>query len=84
MTLTDPEAIMAEIARVRAAGHAVIDQEVEIGLRSIAVPLLSARRVVVAAVNLGLPRPRRADERARRTLSAGARRCAGAHAGDLR
>lgn len=55
LTLTDPDAIMAAVAAVRAAGHAVIDQEVEIGLRSIAVPLVSARRVVVAAVNLGLP-----------------------------
>jgi len=54
-TLTDPQAILAEIARVRAAGHAVIDQEVEMGLRSIAVPLVSARRITVAALNLGLP-----------------------------
>ena len=54
LTLTDPEAVMAAIARVRAEGHAVIDQEVEMGLCSIAVPLLSARRVTVAAVNLGL------------------------------
>ena len=54
-TLTDPEAILAELARVRAAGYAVIDQEVEIGLRSIAVPLVSSRRQTVAALNLGLP-----------------------------
>jgi IclR family transcriptional regulator, pca regulon regulatory protein len=54
-TLTEPEAVMAELARVRAEGYAVIDQEVEIGLRSIAVPLVTARRVIVAAVNLGLP-----------------------------
>ncbi|HWJ75810.1 MAG TPA: IclR family transcriptional regulator C-terminal domain-containing protein [Kaistia sp.] len=54
-TLVEPEAVMAELARVRTAGYAVIDQEVEIGLRSIAVPLVTARRVTVAAVNLGLP-----------------------------
>lgn len=54
-TLTDPDAVMAEIARVRANGYAAIDQEVEMGLRSIAVPLMTARRVTVAAVNLGLP-----------------------------
>lgn len=54
-TLTDPEAIMSEIARVRANGYAAIDQEVEMGLRSIAVPLMTVRRVTVAAVNLGLP-----------------------------
>ena len=54
-TLTDPEAVLAEIAGVRANGYAAIDQEVEMGLRSIAVPLMTARRVTVAAVNLGLP-----------------------------
>ena len=54
-TLTDPEAVMAELARVRAAGYAAIDQEVEAGLRSIAVPLATARGTVVAALNVGLP-----------------------------
>lgn len=54
-TITDPEALMAELARVRSQGYAVIDQEVEIGLRSIAVPLYDAHGKVVAALNLGLP-----------------------------
>lgn len=53
-TLTDPAALLAEIARVRAQGYAVINQEVEIGLRSIAVPLRNARGQVVAALNIGL------------------------------
>lgn len=55
LTLTEPDAIMARLAEVRAQGHAVIDQEVELGLRSLAVPLLNAHGRVVAAVNLGLP-----------------------------
>lgn len=54
MTLTDPEAILAELARIRALGHAVIDQEVETGLRSIAVPILNARGRVIAALNIGV------------------------------
>ncbi len=53
-TLTDPVAILEELARVRAQGYAVIDQEVELGLRSLAVPLRNARREVVAAVNIGV------------------------------
>ncbi|HMM09080.1 MAG TPA: IclR family transcriptional regulator [Paracoccus solventivorans] len=53
-TLTDPDAVLAELARVRAQGHAVNDQEIEIGLRSIAVPVLNARGQVVAALNVGL------------------------------
>lgn len=51
---TDPEDIMAEIGRVRAQGFALIDQEIEIGLRSIAVPILSSRGVVVGALNAGV------------------------------
>ena len=54
MTLTDPDEIMAELARVRAQGYAVIDQEVEIGLRSIAVPLLDIHGRAVAALNIGV------------------------------
>lgn len=54
MTLTDPEAILAELARIRALGHAVIDQEVETGLRSIAVPIFNARGRVIAALNIGV------------------------------
>ncbi|PTX04765.1 IclR family transcriptional regulator [Pararhodobacter aggregans] len=53
-TLTDPGAILAELARVRAQGYAVIDEEVELGLRSLAVPLVSARGRTVAALNVGL------------------------------
>lgn len=55
LTLTDAEAVMARVRRAREDGHAVIDQEVELGLRSIAVPLLNARGATVAALNLGLP-----------------------------
>jgi IclR family transcriptional regulator, pca regulon regulatory protein len=54
-TITDPDALMAELARVRAAGYAAIDQEVETGLRSLAVPLVTSRGATVAALNLGLP-----------------------------
>lgn len=53
-TLTQPQALAQELARVRAQGFAVIDQEVELGLRSIAVPLMNARGQVVAALNVGL------------------------------
>lgn len=53
-TRTDPEDILSEIARIRARGFAVIDQEVELGLRSIAVPVLNSRGKVVAALNVGV------------------------------
>lgn len=53
-TLTDPSAILAELARVRERGHALIDEEVELGLRSIAVPLRNSRGQAVAALNVGV------------------------------
>lgn len=54
-TITHLDVLLAELSRVRDQGYAVIDQEVEIGLRSIAVPLYTAQNEVIAALNLGLP-----------------------------
>lgn len=54
-TVTRIDEVMARIDAARADGYAVVDQEVELGLRSIAVPLLTARGLTVAAVNIGLP-----------------------------
>ncbi|MDP2780710.1 IclR family transcriptional regulator C-terminal domain-containing protein [Devosia sp.] len=53
-TITAIPALMAELTRVREAGFALIDQEVELGLRSIAIPLFNARGAVVAALNVGV------------------------------
>lgn len=53
-TRTDPDDLMDEFARVRTQGYAVIDQELELGLCSIAVPLLDQRQRVVAALNVGV------------------------------
>ena len=52
-TKTDLPALMDELAVVAKQGYAVIDEELELGLRSIAVPLLSARGETVAALNIG-------------------------------
>ena len=53
-SLTAPDEIMSRLAQVRSDGFALIDQEVEIGLCSIAVPLISVRGQVVAALNTGV------------------------------
>ncbi|MBO6554288.1 MAG: IclR family transcriptional regulator [Roseitalea sp.] len=53
-SLTDPKDIMDTIADVRVNGYAVIDQEVELGLRSLAVPVYNARGKVIAALNTGM------------------------------
>jgi IclR family pca regulon transcriptional regulator len=54
-TLTDPDKILAELRRVRTQGYALIDQELELGLCSIAVPLENDRGRIVAALNIGAP-----------------------------
>lgn len=51
-TRTKKTEILAEIARVREQGWAIVDQELEFGLRSIAVPITSLDGRVVAAINV--------------------------------
>lgn len=54
-TVTEIERLMTILSVVQRQGYAVIDQEVELGLRSIAVPVHNARGKVIAALNVGLP-----------------------------
>jgi len=52
-TLIAPAPIRAELKRVAAADYAMVDQELELGLRSIAVPVRDLAVRVVAAMNIG-------------------------------
>ena len=61
-SLCEKEAILAEIRAVREQGFSCVDQEVEIGLRSIAVPILSNRGTVEASVNVGVAAAQRSVE----------------------
>ncbi|MGC9158432.1 MAG: IclR family transcriptional regulator [Terracidiphilus sp.] len=54
-TISTPEALRAEIEKTRRRGYAVDDEELEEGLRCIAVPLLDAQRQPVAAVSISGP-----------------------------
>lgn len=51
-TLSETETLLAEIARVREQGWALVDQELEDGLRSIAAPVKNPRGQTLAAVNI--------------------------------
>jgi IclR family pca regulon transcriptional regulator len=51
-TITSPAALQAELIRVRTQGWALVDQELEEGLRSIAAPIHNRAGQVIAAVNL--------------------------------
>lgn len=53
-TLTDIDALEAELDRVRASGFSIIDQEVEIGSMSIAVPIRNTQARAVAAFVVAL------------------------------
>jgi IclR family pca regulon transcriptional regulator len=54
-TIVSKERLLLEIARARARGYALVDQELELGLRTIAVPLKNFRGDIVAAMNICLP-----------------------------
>ena len=51
-TITDPGEFRAAISQCRAQGHALVDQELEEGVRSIAAPVHNGRGKVIAAVNV--------------------------------
>lgn len=51
-TLTDPEKLVRELARIRRQGWALVDQELENGLRSIAAPVHDVAGRTLAAVNV--------------------------------
>jgi IclR family pca regulon transcriptional regulator len=52
-TITEVAPLRRELQQIRAAGHAVVDQELELGLRSIAVPVRQSDGRAVAAINVG-------------------------------
>lgn len=51
-TITHRERLKLELLRTRANGYATVDQELELGLRTIAVPLKNFRGETVAAMNI--------------------------------
>lgn len=64
-TLFEPPAITAELARVRAQGWAIVDGELELGLRSAAVPVRGREGRIAAALNVSTSASRDSLERLR-------------------
>jgi IclR family pca regulon transcriptional regulator len=58
-TITSVTALRRELRKIRAQGWAVVDQELEEGLRSIAAPIRDADGQVIAAVNVSTHAGRR-------------------------
>ena len=84
VTVTSVDGLRAELARVRARGFAMVDQELEPGLRSIAVPLHDRTGAVAAAVNLSVHASRTTPEGLERDLLPPLRETAAAIERDLR
>jgi IclR family transcriptional regulator, pca regulon regulatory protein len=51
-TLTDADALLARIRNDHAQGYSIVDEELEKGLRSLAVPVVTRSGVNVGAINL--------------------------------
>lgn len=67
-TVTAPDRLRAEVAKVKEQGWAMVDQELEEGLRSVAAPIHDRRGRVIAAVNLSTHASRTTAESVRKDL----------------
>lgn len=53
-TITEKPALASEIRKVREQGYSLVDEELELGLRSLAVPVVTRTGRVAAAMNTGV------------------------------
>src|ERR1700733_4787595 len=83
-TVKDKDSLRAILVTVRSQGYAATDQELEEGLRSLAVPLRSASGAVSAALNLSVHASRASMSVLRREFLPMAQRTATAIEQDLR
>lgn len=56
--VTDVEAFLAEIARIRRQGYATVDEEFEAGVVGVSAPVFDFRGTVIAAINVSAPKHR--------------------------
>jgi IclR family pca regulon transcriptional regulator len=83
-TTTSPDALRAELFRVRAQGYAIVDQELEGGLRAVAAPVRDKAGTTVAAINVSSHASRSSMEKIRRELVPKLRAAAARIEADLR
>ncbi|MGA5265527.1 IclR family transcriptional regulator domain-containing protein [Streptomyces lydicamycinicus] len=82
-TVTDPERLGALLEEAHSAGYALVDEELEEGLRSLAVPVHDRTGRVVAAVNVSTHAARRTPDEAREALLPALRTAAAGIEADL-
>ncbi|NYI04473.1 IclR family transcriptional regulator domain-containing protein [Allostreptomyces psammosilenae] len=83
-TVTSADLLAAILERVAREGHAMVDEELEVGLRSVAVPLRDRDGTVVAALNVAAHAGRGTPEETLRTVLPPLREAATAIEADLR
>lgn len=67
-TISDPDLLRQELDRIRESGWALVDQELEEGLRALAVPVHDMNGTVVAAINVSVHTSRGSAAAARNEL----------------
>lgn len=67
-TVGSAEALLEKVAETRRCGYAVVDQELEIGIRSVAAPLRDSTGRAVAAVNVSTHAGRTTLDQVNRTF----------------
>jgi IclR family pca regulon transcriptional regulator len=54
-TITDPTYLSQEIAKAHVNGYAIVDQQLQIGVRGIAVPILNRHATLIGAIHVSIP-----------------------------
>ncbi|OYD80561.1 IclR family transcriptional regulator [Azospirillum brasilense] len=67
-TLTDPDALAAELERIAARGYSLDDEEYVVGVFCVAVPILSSTGRTVAAIAVQAPKVRLSHDRVEQVL----------------
>jgi IclR family KDG regulon transcriptional repressor len=67
-TITDPAALIEELATIRQKGYAIDDEEIEVGLRCIAAPIRDHTGQVTAAISVAAPVQRMTKKNVQTTI----------------
>ncbi len=67
-TMTDPERLRADMARIRAQRWCISEQQLELDMRGIAVPLINLHGDLVGALNVTMPMGKETAENALRRV----------------
>jgi IclR family pca regulon transcriptional regulator len=54
-TITDTDYFLQEIEKAKVNGYAIVDQQLQIGVRGIAVPILSRNAALIGAIHVSIP-----------------------------